>query len=302
MIVFNIQRFSTEDGPGIRTSVFLKGCPLSCYWCHNPESISPKPQLVWYGVRCIAAMDCIDACNEDALKLTTGGMIIDREKCTFCGDCVDACPSNAFEIEGKNFTVEELYNEIIRDKAFFDNSEGGVTFSGGEPLMQHKELSQLIKMLKSEGFHIAIDTTAFAGQDVIDEIMPLVDLVLLDIKIFDEKLHREYTGVPLSPILKNAEYISNVIKKPIWVRTPIIPGYTDSVDSIKKITAFIKEKLPTVERYDLLAYNNTAKDKYQRLGMEYKLNDTPLMERKKMNRLFESQKCQVLKISFGRGM
>ncbi len=286
-LIFNIERFSTEDGPGIRTTVFFKGCPLKCPWCHNPESIDRNPQLVWYSVRCIASMDCIKACQEDALNLTRDGMIIDRTRCTACGDCVEACPSNALEILGNYKEVDEIYREVLRDRPFYDKSGGGVTFGGGEPLLQFRPLIKLAEMFKKEGIHTTIDTTGFTSKKVLDEVLPHIDLVLLDLKQMDPELHIKYTGVPLKPILENAIYISQVHNKKIWIRTPVIPGFTDQDENIIEIAQFIKANLPTVERYDLLAFNNTCKDKYERLNMEFALKNTPLMSRHRMNQLLD---------------
>lgn len=286
-LIFNIERFSTEDGPGIRTTVFFKGCPLHCPWCHNPESIDKNPQLVWYSVRCIAAMDCIKACKENALKLTPDGMIINREKCTACGDCVVACPSGALEILGEMKDVKEIFEEVIRDKPFYESSGGGVTLGGGEPLLQFRPVRKLAEMFKKAGLHTAIDTTGFASKQVLDEVLPNIDLVLLDLKQMNPELHIKYTGVPLEPILENAIYISQKLKKKIWIRTPVIPGYTDQDENIIAVAKFIKENLPTVERYDLLAFNNTCKDKYDRLNMKFELADAPLMSRHRMQQLLE---------------
>ncbi len=286
-LIFNIERFSTEDGPGIRTTVFFKGCPLRCPWCHNPESIDRNPQLVWYSVRCIAAMDCIKACEEDALVLTREGMVIDRNRCTACGDCVEACPSGALEILGKYVTVEEIYREVLRDIPFYEKSGGGVTFGGGEPLLQFRPLIRLATMFREAGIHVALDTTGFTSRKVLDEVLPHVDLVLLDLKQMNPELHIEYTGVPLKPILENAVYISQVHRKKMWIRTPVIPGYTDQDENIKEVARFIKEHLPTVERYDLLAFNNTCKDKYERLNMEFALSETQLMSRHRMDQLLD---------------
>ncbi len=286
-LIFNIERFSTEDGPGIRTTVFFKGCPFHCPWCHNPESIDKNPQLVWYSVRCIAAMDCIKACKENALKLTPDGMIINREKCTACGDCVVACPSGALEILGEVKDVKEIFEEVIRDKPFYESSGGGVTFGGGEPLLQFRPVRKLAEMFKKAGLHTAIDTTGFASKQVLDEVLPNIDLVLLDLKQMNPELHIKYTGVPLGPILENAIYISQKLKKKIWIRTPVIPGYTDQDENIIAVAKFIKENLPTVERYDLLAFNNTCKDKYDRLNMKFELADAPLMSRHRMQQLLE---------------
>ncbi len=286
-MIFNIERFSTEDGPGIRTTVFFKGCPLKCPWCHNPESIDRNPQLVWYSVRCIATMDCIKACKENALQLTPEGMYIDRIKCTACGDCVEACPSGALELIGEYKSVEEIFDEVMRDNSFYKNSEGGVTFGGGEPLLQYYPLTRLAMMFKEAGVHTALDTTAFTAKKILNMVLPYIDLVLLDLKQMDPELHIKYTGVPNKTILENAKYISQVHKKKIWVRTPVIPGYTDQDENIEAVAKFIKENLPTCERYDLLAFNNTCKDKYDRLGIKFELADTPLMRRGRMQQLLD---------------
>lgn len=285
-IVFNIQRFSTEDGPGIRTTVFLKGCPLSCLWCHNPEGIGMKPQLMWYETRCIGARDCIDACPEDALKLTPDGIIIDRELCTACGECEEACPAAALEVIGKIYTPQEVFIEVEKDEAFYRNSGGGVTLGGGDPAMQTEAASEILRLCKEAGISTAVDTTGAFNSRVYESILPYTDLILFDLKQMDEKLHKESTGVGLKNILKNARGFGqgNI---DVWVRTPIIPGWTDGEENIREIARFIKENMPATVRYELLAFNNLCKDKYERLDSTFPLSDAPLIEKEKMERLAE---------------
>ncbi len=282
--VFNIQRYSTEDGPGIRTTVFLKGCPMRCPWCHNPEGISPKPELVWYSARCIGARDCLKACPRGALELTPGGMRIYRDACEACGSCEEACPAAALEVIGKKRTPEEVLDEVLRDRVFYEKSGGGVTLSGGEPCLQRDFSRELMMRLKEQGIHVALDTCGSAPRDHFRELAGLADLVLFDLKVMDTELHREYTGIELERVLDNAEWLAQQGKQ-IWVRTPVIPGHTDSEDNIRAIARFIRERMPGVERYDLLAYNNTCRGKYERLDLEFSLAGEPLLSREEMERL-----------------
>ncbi len=292
--VFNIQRFSTEDGPGIRTTVFVKGCPLKCLWCHNPEGINPKPELMWYGVRCIAALDCIEVCPEGALDLTPNGMVIDRVKCTACGLCEKACPSAALEVIGKEYTAEEIFEEVAKDEAFYRNSGGGVTLGGGDPAINPEFTAEVLRLCKEAKIETAIDTTGVFNSSTYDKILPFVDLILLDLKQMDEELHKKMTGVNLKNILENAEKFGKG-DIPIWVRTPIIPGMTDQEENIKRVAKFIADKMPAVERYELLAFNNLCTDKYKRLDLKFALEDTPLMEKETMERLADIASSEGVK-------
>ena len=280
-ITFNVQRFSTEDGPGIRTTVFFKGCPLRCAWCHNPEGLSPRPELMWYDVRCIAARDCLQACPEHALELTSQGLRIDRDRCTACGDCADACPAGALEIIGRQWTPEELFAEVDKDTVFYETSGGGVTISGGEPMAQADFVLALARLCHEASIHVALDTCGAAPWERYEQVLPLVDLVLYDLKIFDAERHRAGTGVDNRPTLDNARRIA-AAGKPLWIRTPIIPGYTADEANIAALGDFIAAELPTVERWDLLAYTNLGQPKYHRLDRLYALEDVPLLTRAEM--------------------
>ncbi|TFG12726.1 glycyl-radical enzyme activating protein [Candidatus Thorarchaeota archaeon] len=283
-IITNIQRCSTEDGPGIRTTVFLKGCPLSCLWCHNIETISPDKQIVWHGVKCIADEACIQACPEGALKLTAEGMQIDKQRCILCGACENVCPTGAIEIMGTEWEAHALAEELKRDRVFFQTSNGGVTISGGEPLAQPAFTQELARLLNRDGVHVALDTTGYASERIWRNVIRHVDLILFDLKLMDDKKHREYTGVGLEAIHRNAKII-NEYKIPVWVRTPVIPGHTDDEDNILEIAQFIKKNMPTCQRYDLLAFNNMCIEKYGLFGLKYPLRGYDLIEKDKMEQL-----------------
>ncbi len=280
-ITFNVQQFSVEDGPGIRTTVFMKGCPLRCAWCHNPEGLSAVPELVWYDVRCIGARHCLQACPEHALALTAEGLRIDRQKCSVCGACVEACPAGALEVIGKSWSVDELLGQLLKDEVFYDTSDGGVTFSGGEPMQQVDFLSQVLPRCKAAGLHVALDTCGAVAWERFERILPWVDLVLLDLKIMDARRHRAATGVSNDLIVENARRLA-ARGMPMWIRTPVIPGYTEDAENIRAIGRFIRESLPTVQRWDLLAYTNLGRPKYHRLDRAYALESAPLLERQHM--------------------
>jgi len=285
-MTFNVQRFSTEDGPGIRTTVFLKGCPLRCAWCHNPEGLEPHPDLVWYDVRCIAARECLRACPRNALELTPAGMRIERAVCDGCGACAVACPAGALEVIGQRWGVDELLAEVRKDQVFYETSGGGVTFSGGEPLVQADFLAALLPRCKEAGLHVALDTCGALPWERYERVLPWVDLVLYDLKVMDPERHRAATGVPNERILDNAAGLA-ARGLPIWVRTPVIPGYTADLENIRAIGEFIRQQLPTVERWDLLAYTNLGRPKYHRLGRPYALEHAPLLTRAEMEAVWQ---------------
>lgn len=283
-MVFNIQRNSTEDGPGIRTTVFMKGCPMHCPWCHNPESIKVSPELVWYSVRCIGAQACVSECPKDALALTQDGIIIDRGRCDACGQCVVACPANALEVLGKRMTVEEVAAIVLRDRVFYEKSGGGMTVSGGEPSLQPGFAAALMQVMRREGIHVALDTCGGTKWKVLEPLVELADLVLLDLKIMDEDKHPRVLGVSLDTVLNNAREIARMGKN-LWVRTPVIPGYTDSEENIRRIAHFIRNHLPNTTRYDLLAFNNTCSTKYRRLGQVWSMEEESQISKERMDML-----------------
>ncbi|MFX1483189.1 MAG: glycyl-radical enzyme activating protein [Promethearchaeota archaeon] len=285
-IITNIERCSTEDGPGIRTTVFLKGCPMSCSWCHNIEAIDPKPMLVWYAVKCIKDEACVRACPEDALELTPDALSIDREKCVVCGTCEEECPTGAVKVMGRIWSSDDLVQELMRDKVFFETSGGGVTLSGGEATYQADFAIELAKGLQDNGIHVALDTCGYCSEKIIRDFLRHVDLVLYDLKIMDAAKHEEFTGVSLDTVLKNARIVGKS-KLPVWIRTPIIPDHTDGDDNIRAIGQFIVKNMPAVERYDLLAFNRMCIDKYSLFNMEYPLKDYGLISEETMQHLAE---------------
>ena len=262
-LVFNVQRASFHDGPGIRTTVFLKGCPLRCPWCHNPEGISPAPQVLWSSARCLSCGACSEVCSRPGGPLGAGEAL-GRDGCTECRSCVAACPSGAREVAGRSVTVSALLAEVLRDRPVFEVAAGGVTFSGGEPLSQRAFLLALLDACRREELHVAVDTCGFAPRDTVLEVASRVDLLLWDVKTLDSARHLELTGVPLEPILENLAAVSRV-GVPIWLRLPIVPGVSDDPAHVSRAVA-LAERTPNVSRVTLLPFHRTANGKRERLG------------------------------------
>ncbi len=297
-LILEIQRMSTEDGPGIRTTFFFKGCSLKCSWCHNPESISPRPQIHWMEGRCIGCGSCLEACPEGALEKKAEGMAIDRARCNACGLCVEACPAAALERLGRVWSVDDLAAEVLKDRAYYGDS-GGVTLGGGEPTLQPRFAALLLEKLKGEGIHTALDTCGVCAPGVLESLLPHTDLVLYDLKEIDPERHRRCTGSSNEKILANAEAVCRSMErsgspKKLWIRTPIIPVATASPENIRGIGTFIRAKLNGfVSRWDLCAFNNLCRDKYRRLDMTWEFSAAELLTRSCMEEMADEARRSV---------
>lgn len=267
-IVFNTQRFSVRDGKGIRTIVFLKGCPLHCRWCSNPESQTLKPMLLYDVAECIHCGRCIATCRQGALSPQNPGFV-DRSKCIACGECTAVCPTGALTIKGKYMTVAEVVKDLKKDEAAYRRSGGGITISGGEGLVQHDFMTELLKACHSQGWTTAAETTGFAPPEVIEQVIPHVDQVLLDIKCMDPEKHKENCGVDNALILQNAKRITEI--SDTTIRVPVIPGFNFSPEDIKQIVEFVKT-LHNVKSIHLLPYHSLGYKKYGLLGREYEMD------------------------------
>lgn len=262
--VFEIKRFAIHDGDGIRTTVFFKGCPLKCVWCHNPEGISKKSELGYYAHKCKSCGECVKVCTESCHRIENGQHIFDREKCIACGKCESVCSPGALKLYGRDMTVDELLEILTEDKMFYDESGGGVTLSGGECLMNSEFCAELLERLKNEGIHTAVDTSGFVTKKAIDAVFPFTDIFLYDIKAFDSDIHKKATGCPNGIILENLRYINDKGGK-VEVRIPYVPEYNSGeIESIAKLLS----TLSCITKVRVLSYHNYASSKYSALGME----------------------------------
>lgn len=279
MRLFDIQHFCVQDGPGIRTTVFLKGCPLHCRWCHNPESLRPEKQLLFYRDKCIDCGNCVRVCGNGAHLFSGGTHIYRKESCSRCGDCVKSCANRALELSGYEKSGPEVFKEIWRDRAFY-GTDGGVTFSGGEPLLQYEELEEVLKACRDRQIHTAVETSLFVPEQVVQKAEGLVDLMICDYKIADSKLHREYTGVGNERILSNLSYLLERRAERMWVRTPVIPRVNDREENMEAMGRFLAGY--PLARMELLAFHDIGRSKYEALGEDYAFADAKLISRARM--------------------
>ena len=264
--IFDIQRFSIHDGPGIRTTVFMKGCPLRCVWCHNPEGLRPAPDLSFMSERCIGCGYCFRACRQGGHVMEDGKHVLRREVCRVCGTCAEECYAAAIELIGREASVEEALDEVLRDRPFYETSGGGMTLSGGEPMMQPEFTAALLGAAKERGLHCCIETCGFADFHRFERVMPLVDLFLYDIKELDPARHREFTGVPNALIIENLRRLHERGAR-TRVRLPIIPGYNDREDHLAAVAALCRS-LPRLEGVEVMPYHRLGTSKVARLGLD----------------------------------
>jgi len=294
-LVFNLMHFSLHDGPGIRTTVFLKGCPLRCRWCHNPESQSREPELIYFEERCIHCGDCVGVCPHGALHLDKQ-LTHDPKLCQHCGACVDACPSGARQLAGRRMTVPEVLAEVMKDQVFFDESGGGVTVSGGEPLLQAGFVEALLAACKERRIRTVLDTCGFADPGVLRRVSEHVDLFFYDLKLMDSEKHLRFTGVKNELILQNLKMLAECGKS-IVVRVPVIPGVNDDSENFDALSECLTSF--GLQDVDLLPYHSLGSDKYERLHMSHDMEGVEPPTDEEMETLAERLRRDKFNVRIG---
>ncbi|WP_271808853.1 glycerol dehydratase activator DhaB2 [Clostridium beijerinckii] len=281
-VIFNIQKFSLHDGPGIRTIVFFKGCNMSCLWCSNPESQEVAPQIMFNKNLCTKCGRCQSVCETSAIDMNSVYRI-DKSKCIKCKRCVESCLNGALVFEGKKYSVEEVITELKKDSVQYRRSNGGITLSGGEVLLQPDFAVALLKECKAYGWHTAIETAMYVNSESVKKVMPYIDLAMIDIKSMNDEVHKRFTGVSNNIILKNIK-LSDQLTKEIIIRIPVIEGFNADLQSIGEIAQFSKS-LTNLKRIDLLPYHNYGENKYEAIGRDYLLGELKSPSEDKMERL-----------------
>ena len=296
--VLNIQRYSIHDGPGIRTTVFLKGCPLNCWWCHNPESKNPKDELMFFEDRCVGCGRCVEVCSENCLEIVDGkARYRYKELCNSCEKCKEFCYHDAIEYVGKDMTALEVTNELKKDRVFYEESKGGITVSGGEPLLQVDFSYDILKKCKEEGIHTVVDTSGYGSWEGLEKLATVTDLFLYDLKLIDDKGHRKYIGVSNKIILDNIKKLSDMDKN-IFIRIPIIENINDGEKDIADFIKFIST-LKNIEKVNLIPYHDMGKKKYERLELKYKLDDMKPPSEARMEEIKNEFLKKNLKVEIG---
>jgi pyruvate formate lyase activating enzyme len=300
-VVFNIQRFSLHDGPGIRTTVFLKGCSMHCFWCHNPEGQHHRPELRYFPDRCLTCGACVESCPNHAHELRDGVHVYLRDRCDLAGMCVQTCNARALQLEGRLMTVGQVMEEVLPDKPFYDTSGGGITLSGGEPALSRDFALEILKECRSKGLHTAVETCGEVPWKSIEAILPYTDLVMMDLKHTSREKHHGATGQSNERILENARQLA-LTDKPLIFRTPVVPSVNDTDEEIGQIASFVRSLIDlraAANRanngrsdisYELLAFHKLAADKYPSLGLEYKAAALAPPTKEKMVRLVQAAK------------
>ena len=274
-LIFKIDRLNTHNGPGFRTVIYFKGCPLHCTWCHNPEGISPKKEVWFNATKCIGCGTCVKMCPVNALKLTESGIIIDRKTCIGCQHCTTVCPSQAMEKIGEEYSIDDLMKLLHQDKFLFESSGGGITATGGEPGIQADFIAELFKRCREEGIHTAFDTSGMVPESALEKIAPYTNMVFLDIKTLDSEKSMTHTGLPVQKLQGIIQLLNQLQEKhpklEIEIRTPLIPGITDDTESILAIGHFIEKSLPKVTNWELCLFNDLCEDKYNKMNRKWEL-------------------------------